>query len=130
MWIDTTYDANGHDPQQVGFASDAYFELLSAVPQLGQYLSLGQRVLVVHQGIAYEIVEGEGSGVVTIPVEIDLGDPDPDSSSGNEPVLIVDNDSDDDGNNAQEVSSGICGLALAAPTFAAALFIVGRKRYL
>jgi Ca-activated chloride channel family protein len=130
LWIDTIYDANGNDPQQVGFASDAYFELLSAVPQLGQYLSLGQRVLVVHQGIAYEIVEGEGSGAVTIPVEIDSGDPDPDLPSGNDPVLIVDNDSDDEGNEAQEVSSGICGLALAAPTFAVAIFIIGKKRWL
>ena len=130
MWIDTSYDANGHDPQQVGFASDAYFELLSAAPQLGQYLSLGQRVLIIHQGIAYEIVEGEGSEAVILPVDVDSGDPDPDLPSGDDPVVIVDYDLDEDGTNAQEVSRGICGLALAAPTLAAAIFIVGKKRLL
>ncbi|MFW6183138.1 MAG: VIT domain-containing protein [Chloroflexota bacterium] len=67
VWVDTTFDEEIHQPQQIGFAGDAYFELLGAAPQLGQYLALGPRVLVVHEGLAYETVEGPGDADVTLP---------------------------------------------------------------
>lgn len=67
VWIDTAYDAGAEAPQRVGFASDAYFDLLSVAPQLGQYLSLGPRVIVVYQGQAYEIVEGAGEETIDMP---------------------------------------------------------------
>lgn len=67
VWIDTAYDADVHTPQQVGFASEAYFDLLSAAPEIGQYLALGQHVLVVYDDLAYEIVEGTGETAVTLP---------------------------------------------------------------
>ncbi|HSM56715.1 MAG TPA: VIT domain-containing protein [Candidatus Sulfomarinibacteraceae bacterium] len=67
VWIDTTFDAETHEPQQVGFAGEAYFELLGVAPQLGQYLALGPRVIVVHEGLAYETVEGPGDSAVMLP---------------------------------------------------------------
>ncbi|HEX6387630.1 MAG TPA: VWA domain-containing protein, partial [Anaerolineae bacterium] len=67
VWMDTAYERERHPVQQVGFASDPYFDLLSAAPELGQYLALGQRVLVVYADQAYEIVEGEGQSSVTLP---------------------------------------------------------------
>ena len=67
VWIDTAYDAESQAPEQVGFASDAYFELMEAAPALGEYLALGPRVLVVYEGVAYEIVEGEGDAAITVP---------------------------------------------------------------
>ncbi len=42
VWMDTAFDADTQTPQEVGFASDAYFDLLTAVPELGQYLALGE----------------------------------------------------------------------------------------
>ncbi|MDT8306864.1 MAG: VWA domain-containing protein, partial [Anaerolineae bacterium] len=54
-WIDTAFDADRQTPQAVAFASDAYFSLLDAAPELGQYLALGTRVLLVHDGVAYLI---------------------------------------------------------------------------
>ena len=47
--------------QEVGFASDAYFDLLSAAPEIGKYLALGQQVLIIQNDLAYKIdnsVEG------------------------------------------------------------------------
>ncbi len=67
LWIDTAYDADSMTPQPVGFASDAYFDLIAAAPELGRYLALGQRVLVVYGGQAYEVVEGAGETAVTLP---------------------------------------------------------------
>ncbi len=75
VWIDTAYDPGAHTPRQVGFASEVYFELLSAAPELASYLAIGPRVLVVHQGQAYEIVEGEGEATSELPPATDGGDP-------------------------------------------------------
>lgn len=67
VWMDTGYNADTQTPQQVGFATDGYFELISAAPELGEYFALGSRVLVVYNGVAYEVVEGEGQDTVTLP---------------------------------------------------------------
>ncbi len=67
VWIDTAYNADEQTPQQVGFASDGYFDLLSAAPEIGQYLSLGTEVLFVYGDQVYQIVEGEGQNNVTLP---------------------------------------------------------------
>ena len=38
------------------FLSDAYFDLLELDPRVGEYLALGDRVLFVWDGEAYEVV--------------------------------------------------------------------------
>jgi Ca-activated chloride channel homolog len=58
-WIDTSFGAESQTPQSVAFASEAYFSLLDAAPALGQYLALGSRILLVHEGTAY-LVGDEG----------------------------------------------------------------------
>lgn len=56
VWIDTQYDADVMQPQPVVFLSDAYFELLDLDPLVGEFLALGEQVLFVWDGRAYEIV--------------------------------------------------------------------------
>jgi len=55
IWTDTTYE--GQDRKKVGFASDDYFRLLSTHPEWGPYFSVGEKVIVVLDGIAYEVTE-------------------------------------------------------------------------
>lgn len=55
VWIDTTYDADTMTPIEVVFLSDAYFELLDAHPEIGAYLTLGDHLILVIGGEAYEI---------------------------------------------------------------------------
>lgn len=55
-WIDTLFDADNMTPVEVVFLSDAYFELLDRDPAVGEFLALGERVLFVWDGVAYEIV--------------------------------------------------------------------------
>lgn len=56
VWVDTLYDADRMTPQRVVFLSDEYFALLDRDPQIGEFLALGERVLFVWEGQAYEIV--------------------------------------------------------------------------
>ena len=57
-WIDTLYNADEMAPVTVTFLSDAYFDLLDLDPRVGEYLALGDHVLFVWDGQAYEIVPG------------------------------------------------------------------------
>ena len=56
IWMDTAYETDQHEVREIGFATAAYFDLLSDIPLLGPYLALDQQVLVVHEGQAYQIV--------------------------------------------------------------------------
>jgi Ca-activated chloride channel family protein len=67
MWIDTAFDADRQTPQPIAFASDAYFSLLDAAPELGRYLALGSRVLLVHDGAAYLVGEDGESEPLALP---------------------------------------------------------------
>jgi Ca-activated chloride channel family protein len=68
VWVDSAYDAAAGEPAVIPFASDAYFELLSARPELGAALALGEEVLVVVDGAAYRITsQGTVTDTVTLP---------------------------------------------------------------
>jgi len=56
IWIDTLYEADHMTPIEVAFLSDDYFDLLDLDPVIGEFLALGERVLFVWEGQAYEIV--------------------------------------------------------------------------
>ena len=73
MWTDTLYEPDRMETVKVGFGTDGYFDLLSARPEWGKYFALGQHVIVVLEGRAYEVTEGDYGPVVT-PVE---GTPEP-----------------------------------------------------
>jgi len=74
-WIDTAFDAGRQTPQPVAFASDAYFSLLDAAPELGQYLALGSRLLLIHDGSAYLIGEEGESAPLPLPSATPAGQP-------------------------------------------------------
>lgn len=56
VWTDTTFDPDTMETQQVVFLSDDYFALLDSIPALGEYFALGEQVIVVIDGAAYEVV--------------------------------------------------------------------------
>ncbi|MBN2303373.1 MAG: VWA domain-containing protein [Anaerolineae bacterium] len=55
-WIDTLYNADEMTPAEVVFLSDAYFDLLDLDPAIGEFLALGDHVLFVWDGAAYEVL--------------------------------------------------------------------------
>ncbi len=147
LWIDTVYDADNQTPEQVRFASDEYFELLSAAPELGQYLAIGPRVLVVFNDVAYEIVDGESPGQISMPNPVIKEDPLGNSTNSTnittpDPVVPNTENSNleelrnnrNEGNEASnEVASqsGLCAPAILAPMFLAlgAFMITKRRRF-
>ncbi|HEX3054356.1 MAG TPA: VIT domain-containing protein [Aggregatilineaceae bacterium] len=56
MWIDTLYNADEMTPAPVTFLSDEYFALLDLDPMVGEFLALGDHVLFVWEGQAYEVM--------------------------------------------------------------------------
>lgn len=125
VWIDTAYDADAQQPQRVSFVGEQYFELLSAAPEIGQYLSLGPHVIVVFQGNAYEVVEGDGEAdeTITFPDATDAGD---------EEVVTVE---PTPANNAGEDSEAVpaartlpCAAILILPFFLGGLALVSLRR--
>ncbi len=55
IWLDTMFDSSRMQAEAVLFGSDRYFQLLRQYPELGPYLALGDRVVVVVDGTAYAI---------------------------------------------------------------------------
>ena len=55
VWTDTAYEPDSMQTVPVAFLSDAYFDLLDARPELADYFALGERVIVVLDGVAYEV---------------------------------------------------------------------------
>ncbi len=55
VWVDTQYVADKMPLTPIGFLSDEYFKLLDAHPELGAVFALGNHIIVVVDGTAYEV---------------------------------------------------------------------------
>jgi Ca-activated chloride channel family protein len=71
VWMDTAYDPQAMQPVQVSFLSADYFKLVEASPDLAAAFALGDRVIVVVGGKAYEVVSDTAT-VPTVNVPVDL----------------------------------------------------------
>lgn len=67
VWTDTDYDPSKMTTIKLGFGGDDYFKLIAARPEWGQFFALGERVIVVLDGKAYETVQGAGQSVQVPP---------------------------------------------------------------
>jgi hypothetical protein len=56
VWTDSEFKVDANLPETVAtFGSEEYFALLNKYPKLANYLSLGERVIVVFEGRVYRI---------------------------------------------------------------------------
>lgn len=68
VWIDTAYDATRTPAVPVTFASEAYFALLRARPELAAGFALGPRVIALAaDGTPYEVTEAVVAGPTVVP---------------------------------------------------------------
>ncbi len=65
VWTDTTYDPDTMTPVPLSFGSDDYFALVASAPEWGRYFALGDHVIIVMDGTAYEVREGDA-----VPLEL------------------------------------------------------------
>ncbi|MDQ3693881.1 MAG: VWA domain-containing protein [Chloroflexota bacterium] len=56
VWIETTFDPSTMETTKVAFLSDEYFDLLSTNPDLADAFALGDQVIAISDGVAYEVV--------------------------------------------------------------------------
>ncbi len=59
VWTDSTFDPGRMKPVALSFGGDDYFALIAARPEWGRYFALGDHVIVVLDGTAYEVREGD-----------------------------------------------------------------------
>ena len=89
-WIDSRYQ-EGMDVTKIGFGSDNYYQLLGQRPDWGSYFALGEHVIFLVDGQAYEVTEGDYP-----PVEAPSNPDAPDPVGPNpDPVPLVPVQSDD-----------------------------------
>jgi Ca-activated chloride channel family protein len=69
IWMDTTFDPERMETKKIGFGSETYFQILASRPAWGAYFSVGNEVIFVGDGQAYQVVEGEGEAIDVPPVE-------------------------------------------------------------
>ncbi len=86
VWTDTTFDADRMETTPVEFGSDDYFALIAARPEWGRYFALGDHVIVVLEGTAYEIREGDAPSVEIPAAEPTVG---PESDASLDPWTVV-----------------------------------------
>jgi Ca-activated chloride channel family protein len=59
VWSDVEFKPDAHLPETtVRFGSDDYFSLLKQKPHLAEFLSLGERIIVVFEGRVYRVTAG------------------------------------------------------------------------
>ncbi len=60
VWTDTTFEPDTMTTTKVTFLGDDYFDLLAQIPELAVYFAVGERVIVVYEGVAYEVITEVG----------------------------------------------------------------------
>ena len=86
VWIDTTFDPAATVPLRVAYLSDDYFALAASRADVAAALAVGQHVIVVVDGIGYEIVDAD---VAADAIAFPTPSPEPDPVSGG-PLVVVD----------------------------------------
>ncbi|MFA9491744.1 MAG: VIT domain-containing protein [Anaerolineales bacterium] len=83
VWIDTAFDPDRMDTVDVPFLSDEYFELANARAEFGDAFALGDRVIVVVDELAYQVIgEHERGDEITIPLSVK-------EDEGHEPEIVL-----------------------------------------
>jgi Ca-activated chloride channel family protein len=115
VWVDSVFDA-ATEPQVVAFATDAYFDLLAARPELGEALALGEEVIVVVDGAAYRITgEGGETAEVTLPATVE-------AQSNNAPIAQTDLTPEGlETASRESVGIQVCGVGLLLPVIVGAV---------
>jgi Ca-activated chloride channel family protein len=58
-WIDTAFDPDTMTTKTIDFLSQGYFDLVAAHPELADAFALGEQVIALSDGMAYEVLPGE-----------------------------------------------------------------------
>ncbi len=54
-WVDSEYNEDDFEPVQITYLSDEYFDLINDIPDLAEFLSVGEQVIFVYDNQAYQV---------------------------------------------------------------------------
>jgi len=135
VWVDTIYDPEQFKTIKIDFLSKDYFNLLASKPALASALALGGRVIVVADGVAYEIVTGEASAGEYSwqpTTDEDLDYPAPQSTNIDPrispPVVTEISNEDEPIVNPRTSSGGLCVYGLVPLAFIPLIYFRNRAR--
>jgi Ca-activated chloride channel family protein len=128
-WIDTAYDATRLEALPVTFASDAYFDLLRARPELAAPFALGSRVIALSaDGVAYAVTPD----LVEDPVVPATYTPAPPESTPAGPastqIAAVSTAIPPAPNTPPARGNGLCGSAIVVPLLLALPLALRKRR--
>lgn len=126
VWVDSAYDGRA-EPHAIPFASDAYFDLLSARPELGEALALGEEIIIVVDGDTYRITNQGESSTGEISPDVTLPAP---AATTDEAIAQIDATPESDDQTAASTGVGIqvCGMGLILPLLVGAGWGASRRR--
>jgi len=124
VWTDTDYDPSKMSTIKVGLYSDDYFELIAARPEWGQFFALGERVIVMLDGKAYETVPGAGQPV-QIPSTLT---PEPTRTPTSSAPMVPRTSDPPSASPTPRPASSVCGSAAAVLMGTAVALAVTRRR--
>lgn len=118
VWTDTQFDPDTFTTTKVQFGSDDYFALADSRPDFATAFALGQQVIVVVDGVAYEVIAESAP-----PIEIKITTTPTSGATGSTPALSTTAQPTLVGNNpvtppqpaATGNNGGLCAGALLLP---------------
>ncbi len=109
IWTDTTFDPERLATVPVAFGSDDYFALVASRPEWGRYFALGSHVIIVLDGTAYEVREGDAPALDLPPSQPEPGATEQ-SSSGTVPASVEQSRDDDAANILETIAETLRNL--------------------
>jgi hypothetical protein len=122
-WIDTAFDPDKMQPMKVDFLSEEYFSLVAAHPNLADAFALGEVVIALSEGVAYEVVPSDAPAQLPdmTPTPGDIN-PDTSTSTPNAPRTPAPTSP-----ATPDKPTGVCGAVLLPIAFVP-LFVMFVKR--
>jgi Ca-activated chloride channel family protein len=118
VWTDTQFDPDTFTTTKVQFGSADYFALAASQPDFASAFALGQKVIVVVNGVAYEVI-GESAPPISLPPTPEpttgaMGaTPEPGSTA--QPTPVGGNPSTESPTGSTGNGGGLCAGALLLP---------------
>jgi hypothetical protein len=101
VWIDSGYQED-MATTKVGFGSDDYYQMLAQRADWGSFFALGERVIFLSDGQAYEVTEGDFPAVDA---------PDEPPTQPDTPLIVQPGAEDGDGFPVVPVAAGVAAAA-------------------
>jgi Ca-activated chloride channel family protein len=108
-WVDTAFDPDIMNPTQVEFLSADYFSVIAEKPELADAFALGDQVIAMADGVAYEVLPSDKPAQLALATATNTPFT---STSGSETQVPIDQPTQAPTETPANQPSGFCGMGL------------------